>query len=76
MPGSLPTILDPQIFSESHFGFVEDIFQAGETGEWKLIDWNGTDLADRRLVQRRATAFFMDQHEHMRASIVIGSPAA
>ena len=60
----LPTTLDPQVFSEPHFGFFKDIFQAGETGEWKLTDWNGTDLADRRLVQRRTTAFFMDQHQH------------
>jgi hypothetical protein len=62
--GSLLTILDPQIFREPHFGFFKDLFQAGETGEWKLTDWNGTDFANRRLIQRGASAFFMDQDQH------------
>jgi hypothetical protein len=61
--------LNAHIFREPHFGFLEDFFQAGKTGEWKLTDRNGADLANRRLVQRRATAFFMDQYEHPSSSL-------
>ncbi len=56
--------LNAHIFREPHFGFLEDLFQAGETGEWELADRNRTDLPHRRLVQCRATAFFVDQDKH------------
>jgi hypothetical protein len=51
---------DPQIFSESHFGFVDDLFQASETGEGKPVDGDRADFADRRFVQGRPAAFFMN----------------
>ena len=34
----------------------------------KPVDGDGADFADRRFVQGRPTAFFMNQHEHRSAS--------
>jgi hypothetical protein len=76
-PGNAgPLPLDAEIFGEPHFGFIEDVFQAGKTGEWKLTDRNRAHFADRRFIQRRTAAFFMDQDQHGHPTIVIESPAA
>ena len=64
------TLLDAQIFRQPHLRLVHDFLQATEAGKGKLTDWNGTDLADRRVVQRRPAAFFMNQRQHSDASLV------
>jgi hypothetical protein len=69
-------LLDAHVFRDPDFGFVQNVFEAGEAGKWKLTHRNRADFADRRLVQRRATAFFMDQYEHECSSMVIETPAA
>ena len=56
--------LNPQLFGESHFRFVDDLFQAGEAGKGKAVDGNGADFADGRFFQRRTAAFFVNQHQH------------
>ena len=59
-----PAGSNAQIFREPQLRFLEDIFQAAETGKGKLTDGHGADFADRRFLQRRAAAFFMDQNQH------------
>ena len=45
-----------------------NFFQAAEAGKGKPVDRDGADFSDRRFVQRRPTAFFMNQREHRCAS--------
>ena len=60
--------LDPEFFRQSHFRFVVDFLQAGETRKGKPVDGNCADFADRRFVQSWSAAFFMDQCEHCSTS--------
>jgi hypothetical protein len=62
--GSRPILSDPQIFSEPQFRFIEDVFEAAKAGEGKLRDRDRADFSDWGLIQRGATAFFMDQYQH------------
>lgn len=36
--------LDPELFRQPHFGFIDDFFQAGKAGEGKAMPWHGTHL--------------------------------
>jgi len=57
-----------QFLGEPDFRIIDNLFQAGETGKGETVDGDGADFADRRFVQGRPTAFFMNQHEHRCAS--------
>ena len=56
---------DAPVFGEPDLRFVEDLFQAGTTGEGKAIDGHHADFSDRGIgLQRRASAFFVNQRDH------------
>ena len=60
--------LDSEFFRQSDFRFVVNFLKATETGKGKPVDGYGTDFSDRRFVQGRPAAFFMDQRKHRCAS--------
>jgi len=70
MPGGGCVRSDPQLFGETDFGLVEDFFETGKAGEWKALYRNGAHFSDGPVgLQRRSTAFFVDEGHHG-ASIV------
>jgi len=63
------SLLDTELFGQPHFGFVENVFEAGETGKGKPIDRKGAHFSDGRIgFQRRASTGFMNERQHDRAS--------
>ena len=60
--------LDPEFFRQSDFRFVVNFLKAGEAGKREPVDGNGTNFTDRRLIERRAAAFFVNECEHDGAS--------
>jgi hypothetical protein len=52
--------LETSFFGQSDFRFVDNFFQARETGKGKPVDGDRTDFADRRFIQRRPATFFMN----------------
>jgi len=54
------TRLDSEFLRQADFRFVDDLLQAGETGKGEPVDGDGADFTDRRLVQRRPAALFMN----------------
>jgi len=57
-----------QFLGEPDFRFIDNLFQAGETGKGEAVYGDRADFADRRFVQRGPTAFFMNQREQRCAS--------
>jgi hypothetical protein len=62
------TWLESEFFRQSDFRFVVNFLKATEAGKGKPVDGDGADFSDRRFVQCRPTAFFMNQRQHRCAS--------
>ena len=59
------SFLEAEIFGKPELRFVDDLFQAGKAGKREAVDWERTDLADRRIgLESRPAAFLVYERQH------------
>ena len=62
--GRRPAFSDSQLFRQPDFRLVVNFFKATEACKRKPVDGDCTDFTDKRIIEGRAAAFFVDEGEH------------